>query len=120
MFAVRLLELGSVRQAGNRREEQTVQVMTRCKIKLGEVEGVLESLRAVYDELASVQPDGLRYASFQLDDKVTFVSFVELRDGPEMLQQLPAFQRFRTCLDQVCDEPPVATVLHEIGAYRFH
>jgi hypothetical protein len=97
-----------------------VQVMTRCKIKLGEVERVLELLRAVYDELASVQPDGLRYASFQLDDKVTLVSFVELQDGPEMLQQLAAFQRYRTCIDQACDEPPVTTVLHGIGAYRFH
>lgn len=97
-----------------------MQVMTRCKIKPGEVEHVLELLRAVYDELVSVQPDGLRYATFQLDDKVTLVSFVELQDGPEPLQQLKAFQRYRTSLDQVCDEPPVTTVLHEIGAYRFH
>lgn len=93
-------------------------VMTRCKIKPGKVEHVLELLRAVYDELASVQPDGLRYASFQLDDKVTLVSFVELQGGPETLQQLVAFQHYRTCLAKACDEQPVTTVLHEIGAYR--
>lgn len=95
-------------------------VMTRCKIKPDEVEHVLQLLRVVYDELASMQPDGLRYATFQLDDKLTLVSFVELRDGPEMLQKLTAFQHYRTSLDQACDEPPVTTVLHEIGAYRFH
>jgi hypothetical protein len=37
-----------------------------------------------------------------------------------VLQQLKAFQRYRTTLDERCDEPPVTTVLHEIGAYRFH
>lgn len=97
-----------------------MQVMIRCKIRPAEVEHVLGLLGAVYDELASVQPDGLRYATFQLEDKVTLVSFVELQDGPQILQQLKTFQRYRTSLDQVCDEPPVTTMLHEIGAYRFH
>jgi hypothetical protein len=41
-------------------------------------------LHAVYDELASVQPDGLRYATVQLEDKVTLVSFVQLEDGPDI------------------------------------
>jgi quinol monooxygenase YgiN len=94
--------------------------MTRCKIKPDQVEHVLELLRAVYDELASAQPDGLRYATFQLDDKVTFVSFVQLADGPGVLQQLKAFQHYRTSLDERCDEPPAMTMLHEVGAYRFH
>jgi quinol monooxygenase YgiN len=97
-----------------------VQVVTQCKIKPDEVERVLELLRAVYEELDSVQPDGLRYATFQLDDKVTFVSFVELADGPGVLQQLQAFQRYRTGLEERCDEPPVTAMLHELGAYRFH
>jgi hypothetical protein len=29
-----------------------------------------------------------------------------------------AFQRFRSTLDERCDEPPVLTVLHEVGSYR--
>ncbi|MGI5128487.1 hypothetical protein ACQEVB_16870 [Pseudonocardia sp. CA-107938] len=97
-----------------------MQVMTRCTIKPGEVERVLELLRAVYEELATVEPDGLRYASFQLDDGVSLVSFVELEHGPQTLQQLPAFQRYRTELAQACVEPPVTAVLQEVGAYRFH
>jgi hypothetical protein len=97
-----------------------VQVMIRCKIKPDEVEHVLELLHAVYEEMASAQPDGLRYATFQLEDEVTFVSFVDLTDGPGVLRELEAFQRYRTSLDERCDEPPVTTMLHEVGAYRFH
>jgi hypothetical protein len=94
--------------------------MIRYKLKPDEAERGLESIRAVYEELEAVQPDGLREATFQLEDKVTFVSFVELADDPGVLQQLKAFQRYRTTLDERCEEPPVTAVLHEIGAYRFH
>ncbi|MBF9128092.1 hypothetical protein I0C86_03660 [Plantactinospora sp. S1510] len=97
-----------------------MQVMIRWKLRPDEVDRELELLRAVYEELASVQPDGVRYATFQLEDKVTFMSLVDLATGPELLQQLKVFQRYRTNLDDRCDEPPVMTFLHELGAYRFH
>jgi hypothetical protein len=32
---------------------------------------------------------------------------------------MPAFQRYRSTLDERCDDPPVVTVLHEVGSYRF-
>jgi quinol monooxygenase YgiN len=97
-----------------------MQVMIRCKVKPDEVARNLESLHAVYGELESVRPDGLRYATFQLEDEVTFVAFVEMEDGPGVLQHLEAFQRYRATLDERCDEPPVTTMLHEVGSYRFH
>jgi hypothetical protein len=95
-----------------------MQVMIRCKLKPDQVEKCLELGRAVYDELASVRPDWLRQASFRLDDGVSIVTFAEL-DDPGKLVGLPAFQRFRSTLDERCDEPPVLTVLHEVGSYRF-
>jgi len=97
-----------------------MQVMIRCKVKPDQVERDLELLHAVYEEMQSVRPDGLRYATFQLDDKVTFVAFAEMEDGPGVLQQLEAFQRYRATLDERCDEPPVMTMLHEVGSYCFH
>jgi len=97
-----------------------MQVMIRYKLSPDDVKQDLELLRDVFDELDSVQPEGLRYATFQLDDEVTFVSFVELAEGPQMMRHLQAFQRYRATLDARCAETPVTTVLREVGAYRFH
>jgi hypothetical protein len=96
-----------------------MQVMIRYKLKPGEVGRNLELLDEFYAELDSVQPDGLREATFQLDDKVTFLTFVDVENGPEVLKRLDAFQRYRTTLDARCEEPPVMTVLNEVGAFRF-
>jgi hypothetical protein len=96
-----------------------MQVMIRCKVRPDGVEASLESFQEVYEEMRSVQPKGLRYATFQLEDKVTFVSFAEM-EGPGVLQQLKAFQRLRATPGDRFDEPPVLTMLHEVGSYGFH
>jgi hypothetical protein len=97
-----------------------MQVMIRCKVRADGVEAGLELLQEVYEEMRSVQPKGLRYATFQLEDKVTFVSFAEMDEGPEVLQQqLEAFQRLRATPGARFDEPPVLTMLHEVGSYGF-
>ena len=96
-----------------------MQVMIRCKVRPDEAEASLESFREVYEEMRSVQSKGLRYATFQLEDKVTFVSFAEMK-GPEVLQRLEAFQRLRATPAEQFDEPPVLTMLHEVGSYGFH
>jgi hypothetical protein len=97
-----------------------VQVIIRWKLKPDGVERELQLLRAVYEELESAQPHGVHYTTFQLEDKISFVALVELTDGPQVLQQLPAFQRYRETLGERCDEPPATAMLHEVGAYRFH
>ncbi|MCP3804828.1 hypothetical protein NLX83_36735 [Allokutzneria sp. A3M-2-11 16] len=93
--------------------------MFRCKIKPTEVEHNLALLRELYAELGSVRPEGLRYATFQLDDGVTFVAFAELAEGTAALGQLEAFQRYRSTLEERCEEPPVMTTLSEVGSYGF-
>lgn len=70
--------------------------------------------------MRTVRPDGLRYATFQLDDGVTFVAFVEMDNGPGVLGRPAAFQRYRASLDERCEEPPAMTMLHEVGSYGFH
>jgi len=92
--------------------------MIRYKVKPDQVERHLELLHAVYQELESTQPDGLRYATFQLEDKVSFVELV-VTDGPGRFSQLESFRHYRAGLDERCDEPPVITKLHEVGSFRF-
>jgi hypothetical protein len=91
--------------------------MIRWKLGPDALERHEEMLRTVYAELESVRPQGLRYDTYQLDDKVTFVSFVEMADGPGVLGGLNAFQRYRAALDALCVEPPDVTVLHSAGEY---
>ncbi len=40
-------------------------------------------------------------------------------DGANPLQELPAVKAFVAEIRDRCDEPPVATPLTDIGAYRF-
>jgi hypothetical protein len=94
-----------------------MQVMIRYKLKPDQVEGFLSGLSDVYGEYDSARPDWLRQATFQLDDKVSFVTFTEL-DDPGRLAGMPVFQQHRRALDERCDEPPVVTMLHKVGSYR--
>jgi hypothetical protein len=93
------------------------QVMVRYKVKPQHVAENERLVRAVYEELASVQPDGLRYATYRLDDGVTFVH-VSSSDGVSPLPALEAFRRFQAGIDDRCDEPPVVQQVSEIGSYR--
>jgi hypothetical protein len=73
-------------------------------------------VRAVYEELHGVAPVGFRYATYRLEDGVTFVH-VAASDGAPPLPGLAAFRRFQAGLGERCDEPPVVTQLTTIGAY---
>jgi len=48
-------------------------VLVRYRVKPELVEENERLVRDVYAELASADPDGLRYATFKLDDGVSFV-----------------------------------------------
>lgn len=94
-------------------------VMIRYKVSPDQVERNLELIRAVYEEMEGARPEGLSYATFQQEDGVSFVDFVAMEDGPGILSRLPAFGRFRSTLDERCDEPPTVTELREVGSFRF-
>lgn len=93
-------------------------VMIRYRVKRDQVERNLELLRALYDELESTQPDGLRYATFQLDDEVSFVELV-VGGGEGRLAALKSFPGYRADFDERCDGPSVITELQQVGSYRF-
>ena len=93
------------------------EVMVRYRVKPDRVDENEELVRAVYDELAATQPQGLSYATFKLADGVTFVHVARhAADNP--LPKTAAFQRFQEGIRDRCDEAPVATELEEVGSYR--
>lgn len=90
--------------------------MIRYTVRADAVAEHLELLRAVYDELAVVRPDGLRWATYRLPDGVGFLDLVDVAD-PGVLAGLESFPRYRATLDQRCTEPPVTTGITEVGGY---
>jgi len=75
-------------------------------------------VRAVFSELRSQRPDGLRYASYRLADGVTFVHIATV-EAPDKnpLTALPAFKAFQEELKQRCVELPVVTELSAVDSY---
>jgi hypothetical protein len=93
-------------------------VMVRYTIKAERVAENEQLVRAVYEELDRAQPDGLHYATFKLNDGVTFIHLAT-HENENPLQQVEAFQRFQQGIRDRCDEPPAVAQLEEIGSYRF-
>jgi hypothetical protein len=92
--------------------------MVRYRVKPDQVAANEELVRAVYAELERSRPDGLRYATFRLDEGGTFVHIAQTEgDGPNPLSSVAAFQNFQKDIAARCDEPPVVTELHEIGNF---
>jgi hypothetical protein len=96
------------------------QVMVRYRVKPERVEENEDLVRAVYDELRRSEPAGLRYATFKLDDGVSFVhlAVTESENGGSPLSKLKAFQEFQKDIEDRTDEGPVVTELDLIGSFR--
>jgi hypothetical protein len=95
------------------------QVMVRYRVKPGEVAENERLVRDVYAELADRQPEGLRYATFKLDDGVSFVHLALQEAAENPLFAVEAFQRFQENIRERCEEPPVVVQLEEVGSFRF-
>lgn len=96
-------------------------VMVRYRVKPERAQDNEQLVRAVYEELARTAPAGLRYATFRLADGVSFVhvASTDTQDGAGPLPAVAAFQRFQEGIAERCEEPPLASELHEIGSFRF-
>ena len=91
-------------------------VMVRYQVHPDRVEENIALVRAVYAELATLQPPGFRYTTYQCDDDVTFVHLAT-SEGPVPLSDLGAFQQFKEGLEQRCVQPPVRAQLTEVGSF---
>lgn len=98
------------------------QMMVRYTVKPEAAEQNEELVRRVYEELHRTAPAGLHYATFVLEDGVSFVhiaSSAETADGRSPLQDVAAFQAFQQGIADRCDEPPAPARLREVGSYGF-
>lgn len=95
-------------------------VMVRYKVRPDRAADNESYIAAVFEQLRDEAPAGLRYASFKLDDGVSFVHIVSIEsdDGGNPLGSLAAFRAFVADIEERCEEPPVAVDLNEIDSYR--
>jgi hypothetical protein len=95
-------------------------VMVRYQVAPGRASENEVLVRQVFDELAVTEPAGLGYATFVLEDRVSFVHIASLAPGSERtaLAEVAAFARFKQGLSDRAVEPPVRSPLRLIGSYR--
>ena len=76
-------------------------------------------IEAVFADLAQRQPKGFSYNVFRLADGVSFIHVVVEHDvdGPDSLQDVPAFQAFVADIADRCDVPPNASGATRVGTY---
>jgi hypothetical protein len=93
-------------------------VIVRYKVKPGQAELNEKLVRAVYEELHATQPAGFRYATFRLDDGLSFthIAFQEGDDNP--LAATKAFATFTDNIADRCEIPPQVTEMHVVGNYQ--
>lgn len=77
-----------------------------------------ELLRGVFDELARVKPDNVRWTAFVLEDGVTFIHTVEVVHGENPIPALTSFKRYNEAVLERCEEQPAVSQAREIGAYQ--
>jgi hypothetical protein len=97
------------------------QVMVRYKVKPDQAARNEELVRAVFEELRQTAPAGVHYATFVLEDGVSFVHVAssESADGRNPLLDVAAFRAFQEGIGERCAEPPAPATLREVGSYGF-
>jgi hypothetical protein len=97
------------------------QVMVRYKVKPEQAARNEELVRRVYEELHRTAPAGIHYATFVMEDGVSFVhvASTETEDGRSPLMDVAAFRVFQENIAERCDEPPAPVGLREVGSYGF-
>lgn len=92
-------------------------VMVRYKVRPESAAENEALIRNVFDELRAAAPDGVRYASFKLDDGVSFVHIASFDspDGNTAFNRMPAFRAFVERIKDRCEIPPEVSPLRAIG-----
>jgi len=76
-------------------------------------------VRDVFAELATSEPDGLRYVTLRLEDGVSFVHVAVVEGGVNPLASSDAFTRFQSEIAQRCEEGPIALDATVVGSFAF-
>lgn len=91
--------------------------VVRYRTKPEHAEENAELVRAVFQELATNGPAGLRYATYRLDDGVSFVHVATIEGEANPLASSAAFSRFQHGIADRCEEGPVAMDATVVGSY---
>jgi hypothetical protein len=92
-------------------------VVVRYRVKPDSVQQNLELVGAVYAELATIRPEGLRYSTYRVDDRTfVHVALIEGTDNP--LDEVAAFRTFTAGIGERCEEPPHAAGGELVGSYQ--
>jgi hypothetical protein len=94
--------------------------MVRYRVKGDRANENEHYITRVFDQLKHDRPADLRYATFKLNDGVSFVHIVsvESTNGANPLGELAAFKEFTSTIRERCEELPVFDDLQEVGSYR--
>ena len=97
------------------------EVVVRYRVKPERVEENEQLIERVYAELAESAPSGIHYATFRLEDGVSFVHIasIDTADGSNPLRGDHGIRRIRPRDRQRCDEPPVVQDSTLVGSYGF-
>jgi hypothetical protein len=95
-------------------------VVVRYKTKPDRADENQHLIEKVFAELSEMDATGFAYASFRLDDGVSFVHVVVEEDGggSVSLADVAAFREFQAGIADRCEEQPVATGAKVVGAHR--
>jgi hypothetical protein len=94
------------------------QVLVRYTTRADRAEENAQLIREVFDSLRKTAPAGIRYASYRLDDGVSFIHIASIDDPVNNpLQNLAAFKAFTANINDRCDVAPETLVLNEVGSY---
>ena len=102
---------------GNDWRPDSKTVIVRYKVEPEHAERNRELVQAVYSELDLTRLADFNYATFVIDDRVSFVHLAAHGHETNPLANLPAFQAFQEGIRERCAEQPVETELDTIGSY---
>jgi len=94
-------------------------VIVRYKVKNDKAQENIEYIKNVFHALKNSKPSGVRYASFLLEDGVSFVHIasIETEDGSNPLAALDEFKAFTQDIASRCEEQAVVAKVETIGNY---
>lgn len=95
-------------------------VIVRYRVKPDRADENVAFVRKVFEELVENSAEGIRYATFQADDGVSFthIASIETEDDTNPLAATDAFKAFQAEIKDRCEEPPQATPVELVGSYR--
>ena len=91
-------------------------ILVRYRTKPDQADANQRLIEAVFQELRTKQPDGVRYLALRLDDD-TFVHFAAAGDD-NPIPSLDAFRAFQADIKERCIDPPQPGQATIVADYR--